>query len=1158
MAVKCPNCAYDNADGALCCNLCQTVLKREPAKPPEQAPPPAANSKQDKEAEFKALIERGTNAALSPGGIDEAIACFEKALALLPSPAVTEQDEARRERLVGFIEAQRRRKSEGQRPASATTAAPAAAPGSSTVHKEGDLIGQKYQIAGVLGRGGFGIVYKALQLDTMNVCALKTFLDEYLGDQQTRAQFRKEAQVWVDLDRHPYLVRALMVDEITGRLYLVMEMVAPGRSGLNSLDAFLRRQPPALAQSLKWAIQFCHGMEYAASKGVRCHRDIKPANILISGDATVKISDFGLAAALGASKALAGRVSRNAGGVGLSAVSGGGFGTPTHMPPEQFTNAAACDQKSDVYSFGAVLFQMAAKGRLPFLAPVPRDGSAAESSRFWNAMHQLHAQAPVPPLDSPLAPVIARCLQKTPAARYQSFAELRAELEILLKAATGETVVPPTVKEFDAAQWNDKGLSLANLKRYDEALRCFDKGLEISPHDEYLWTHKGCALMDLKRSGEALACFDKALALNPKHASAMTDKGLQLMELGRHEEALMCFMQAAAISPLNAVTAVAEGTCYDNLGRYEDALRSYDWALELDADNSYAWNNKGNTLRHMGRLKEAVACFDKALILEPMLAPSWISLGECLGNLGEPGKALKAFDKALELEPEKAAVWADKGAALVDLVKPAEALACYDRAVALDPKLARAWNGRSTASTMTGELDEALKSAEQAVALDPAQAQFWFAKASSLYTLGRFADAVPCFAKTLELEPEYASALLFGGDNLRELKRFAEALPYLERAEKVLKPGTRTLGRALYYKGYCLHALGRREEAQVCYTKSLELYPGFPNALAAREACAKGLPPPEDAPDIPPEVRQAAAPKAELTPEAVKWNKTGIEYFKAKKPKEAAEAFKKAVELSPAFAGAWGNLGLVLSDLGSKEQALESYVKSCEADPRLKSSWLNRGAILTQLGRGAEAVPCFDKALELDPKDMLAWLNKATNLSDLGRGPEALACYEEMLKIDAKIPDVWNNKGCAELKMGRFVEALRSFEAVLALDANHAFGWDNKGEALNKLGRFKDALPCFSKALAIRSFGAPWGGRGDSYRNLEQYQEALAAYQKAIEIAPKFSSAWYGRAVCEDKMYLSDQAVESYKKFLALASAKEDGKEIESARRRLVELGVQV
>src|SRR5450830_1782847 len=94
-------------------------------------------------------------------------------------------------------------------------------------YKKGDFIGQEYEVYGILGKGGCGVVYLVYSHELGEVYALKTFQDEFLADQEVRERFRREASVWVELGRHPYLVHAYFVDEISGRLYIGMEYIAP-------------------------------------------------------------------------------------------------------------------------------------------------------------------------------------------------------------------------------------------------------------------------------------------------------------------------------------------------------------------------------------------------------------------------------------------------------------------------------------------------------------------------------------------------------------------------------------------------------------------------------------------------------------------------------------------------------------------------------------------------------------------------------------------------------------------------------------------------------------------------------------------------------------------------------------------------------------------
>jgi tetratricopeptide (TPR) repeat protein len=569
----------------------------------------------------------------------------------------------------------------------------------------GSFIGQKYELLREVGHGGFGVVYLVYSHETKEVYAFKTFRDEYLVDAETRELFRKEANVWIELEPHPYLVRAYFVDEVEGRLYIAMEYIAPDEMGLNSLDGYLKQQPPDLAQSLRWAIQFCYGMEFAYSKGVRCHRDIKPANIMISTDKTVKITDFGLAGVLG------------------STMEGKGFGTPTHMPPEQFINAEACDERSDVYAFGIVLYQMATSGKLPFLIPWPRDNSSEEQARFWNGMYRLHGQAQVPQLNSPLFSIIQRCLEKKPERRYQTFGELRADLEPLLKLQTGETMELPTVAEFGAREWNNKGISLEKVGRYEEAIKCYNEALEINPHQTESWFNKGNSLGSLGRFEEAIKCHDKALEINPKHPMGWNNKGVSLQDLGRFDEAIECFDKALEINPRNADAWSNKGVSLADLGRFDEAIECCDKALEINPKKVNAWINKGNSLRMLGRFDEAIKCHDKALEIDPQNAGAWSNKGVSLLKLFRFDEAMKCFDKALEINPQQADAWYNKGNSFLKLGRYNEAINCYDKALEINPRHPAAWGNKSVAEDQLGLKRDAVASYRKFIELAPAPAQ---------------------------------------------------------------------------------------------------------------------------------------------------------------------------------------------------------------------------------------------------------------------------------------------------------------------------------------------------------------------------------------------------------------------------------------------------
>jgi serine/threonine protein kinase len=450
-----------------------------------------------------------------------------------------------------------------------------AAANGAAVYKKGDRIGSIYEVLGVLGVGGFSVVYLVHSRETGTAYALKTLRDEFLQDADTREQFRREAKVWIDLERHPYLVRAHFIDELGGRLYIGMEYIAPNNEGLNTLQGYLQRRTPDLHQSLRWAIQFCHGMEYALSKGIRCHRDVKPANIMITSEGTAKITDFGFADVIDLLRP------RLPGFRRRRIPEHTGFGTPVYMPPEQFQNAARCDARSDIYSFGVVLYQMASRGRLPFTLALRENPRHEQGPALWRGMHKLHAEAAVPPLSSPLFPIIHRCMEKEPSRRYQTFKELRLALEALLKKEGGGVVESGALDELAAWELYNKAFSLSSLGHIDEAIQCYDRVLELEPGNSDAWNNKGVCYRKGNRNMEALACYNNAIKADPHNAAAWSNKGNALYTLGRFTEAIVALNKAIDIDALNESAWLHKAVVEDRLGLHREAAASYRKFLAL-------------------------------------------------------------------------------------------------------------------------------------------------------------------------------------------------------------------------------------------------------------------------------------------------------------------------------------------------------------------------------------------------------------------------------------------------------------------------------------------------------------------------------------------------------------------------------------------------
>lgn len=617
-------------------------------------------------------------------------------------------------------------------------------------YQPGDVIGGKYEIGRLVGKGGFGLIYAAYNRQTREGVALKTFRDEFLVDAHAREMFQKEALLWVNLEAHPFILAARWVQECAGRLFVEMDYVAPDGQGRVSLQDHLATCSLHLPWELtvEWANEFCLGMEHANAHGIKCHRDIKPANILITQDEILKISDFGLAAVNAGWRGGKSLVSRHADGrMGCSLLATDGkmwCGTPGYIAPEVYEGKGA-DVRSDIYSFGVVLWQMAANSAVPpFHVPMTHgENHEVYAQEYQEEVYRRQKAGRVPGVDGPLGAVIARCLRAEPQGRYGSFGQMQAELEEMLRQRTGRSGRTRDVGEMTAAGWSQKGANLHSLGQYAEAMACHDKALQIDLRCAGAWINKGATLDALGRYTEALTCFDEALKRDPRNAAAWSNKGNSLNSLGRYKEAIACFGQTLEIDPLEAA----------------------------------AWINMGNSLRSLGRDAEAVACCDKALQIDPRDATAWSNKGNSLDSLGRAVEAVACYDKALQIDPRDAATWYKKGYSLASLERNVEAITCYDKALEIDGRDVKAWSNKGYSLCCLGRLEEAVTCFGKALTIDSQHAASWYNKAMAEEKLGRRADAIRSYVSfTTVSPPPDAAQLQAAWQRLKELNGFARVV----------------------------------------------------------------------------------------------------------------------------------------------------------------------------------------------------------------------------------------------------------------------------------------------------------------------------------------------------------------------------------------------
>lgn len=674
-------------------------------------------------------------------------------------------------------------------------------------HKLGDMIAGRYEVLAI-HQGSMGVVYGTFDHEEKLPRALKTLQHRFAESKSMLDLFKEEAAIWVRLEKHPFIVRAYLVQNIEAQPYVITEYIR-GQAGMGGdLRAWLGNPKLTLPLAVEMALQIAQGMQHAVQKipGM-VHRDLKPANILVDERGRAMVTDFGLVYAAESSA-----------------------GTPAYMAPEQW-HGGPLDPRTDVYAFGCVLYEMFTGYRM----------YAADSVEEWKAAHL--SLSPVPPralnlaLPLELEALVLRCLVKEMGARPGSWDEVVAECARWFHQLTGQ----PAVLEFTAydltvSELIIAGYSLNQLGKHREGIEIYDRVPVADPNYKIALQGKGMALEDLGFNEKAMVVYDHVLAIDPNYTEAWNRKGNALNRLGCNEEAVEAYERALAIDPNYSTAWNNMGNALYALGRNEEAVASYDRALDIDLNNDGSWCGKAAALGSLGRNEEAVAACERALALAPNSAVSWLNKGNALNDLGRVEEAVAAYDTALAINPNFARAWNNKGSVLSDFGRNSEALDCYERALAINPNFADTWVNKGLSFEVLGRNEESLAAYIRALTIDPNNKIAWNNKGNALKALGFKEEAITAYNRALAIAPNFEAALNMG-NVLCALGRYEVAVAAYDRA-LAIDPDNKG---AWNNKGVALKNLGQIEGAVEAYDRALALDPNFAMAWNNRVSALKAL-----------------------------------------------------------------------------------------------------------------------------------------------------------------------------------------------------------------------------------------------------------------------------------------------------------------------------
>ncbi len=825
----------------------------------------------------------------------------------------------------------------------------------------GSQFGPRYRIESIIGEGGMGKVYKAHDSDLDRTVALKLVRPELAKDASSLQRFKQELLLASRIS-HRNILRIHDLGDVDGVKFISMAFV----QGMDLHDLIGKQGRLPIERAVNIAKQLAGALEAAHVEGV-VHRDLKPRNVLIDVDDHIYVSDFGLAKSLDTDK------------TGMTRV-GEVLGTPRYMSPEQAESKAA-DNRSDIYSLGIIFYEMLT-GEVPF---------KGESS--LQVMFQHVQQKPKDPrllnpeMPEYLATIILKCLEKDPALRYQSAAELLQDLE---SGTPATRIVRLRQAEMGYPKW---------LFAVTGVVLLAGIGMAIRPVRERVL---GRASLHVTSTTPAAVpgAADKFVALIPLNVVG-SDPALQYEASGITDALSAKLFQmknvhlasAAAVEKINATDAVTKiahqlGSKLIVQGTMQGAGDKIDVVLRLsDAGGKVLWTKDFPGVRQDLLTIEDQIYNELVTALE--LKPSDDELAR---NALRPTENVAAYELYL------------KGRNILrgkrDIKRVQSAVDLYEQAIKKDAAFVLAYAGLADASLVMYDLkrdpvwsQKALAAAQHAQSLNDELPEVHFALGNVYNDTGKTSEAIVELKRALTLAPNSDEGYRRLGDAYLAAAKENDAIHSYQQA----------IDANPYYwlnqnrLGTVYFQLGQNQKALDAFRRVVEL-----------------------APDS-----------------ALGYNELGAANFNAGKWNDAIIAWGKALKIQPSW-DIYSNLGTAYFYLGHRTDAVSMFQKAVDLSPNDALAVGNLADSYRWAGDKDKAKAMYDraialalKALGVNPQDANSAGNLASFYAKNGDSKKGLDFIRRARTIDPNNNDLMYKEAVVDTIAGQQTEALASLRAAL-------------------------------------------------------------------------------------------------------------------------------
>jgi len=1010
-----------------------------------------------------------------------------------------------------------------------------------------DLVGAKlgaYEITARVASGALAEVYRAYNPSLGREVAVKVYRPHLAGDAHLAERLREQARRVAAL-RHPHIAQIYDCDVATvaGQplLYVVSEFAegATLKDRMSALKAKGQVMPLSDVADLVRAIG--SALDYAHSRGV-IHGGIKPTNVLFTGEGEPVLADFGMARVCSAA---------------LQALPADPAGAPAYMSPEQI-RGDPIDARADIYALGVLLYEMCTN-TLPFVA----DTSTGVMMRHLTEMPPRPSQAN-PDLPLAVEQVILKALSKSPGDRYATAGEMAAALDAAIAGVAAPAAAPATAGEVAAPAEKPAGLK-ALLGASASALFPAKEGQTAGERESRREGVRSLLVQILAIFTTVLALlekFTKAVDImrNPLIGLIVVGVGLGAMVLSagyvlarpglykpwqrRLAAAGLALTVLAAAGwggwtvyemkrpPKGLIVLIADFQPFQNASPVDYAAQIQDGLTEalrqLKVEGIYVeranevYTEKDARSRAAARKATVViyGSYDTATVrprFELVRAPqqflpilkeanlklaalnefdAWMgkefremtyialsAIGLAYYADGQNETALAFFERALASLPEgtqlkgREAVYFYKGSVHFSLRQFPQALAALQEAVRVNPDMYEAHQNLAVAYMVNCDYDAALLETDEALRLKPDSGGAYHVRGILLMSQGRVDEAAEALARAAELSPDDPAIHAALGTAYEALGRADEAAAAQQKAltlmERELK-GARDDPQTIAAYADVLRSQGKLEEAVAEYGRAIQ-----------------------------------RAEKQGLRPDRLAriYRSLGLAYWDMERWEEMADAYNRAIALSPGLYSDHTALAQAYRGLGQPDQAVAAYEQALALLPCDANTHALLAGLYREMGRADEALAEYRLAAQYDPDDFTAWGSIGAILAERGQAGEAMAAYDK---------------------------AVDAAERHLAHNPHDADAASMLGLTYLLLGQTEKAVSTLEQAVALRPNADNHYALGNAYYDTGDYEKALVEYQAALTADPKHVASAVRLGDTFAKLGRTDEAIAAYRQALAL------------------------